>query len=324
LWNGESDVQEIIPKMSKELVEKGYAFESQGAMVIDVSENSDTSPMPPFILSKSDGSSLYSTTDLATILQRYNDLKPDEIWYIVDSRQALHFKQVFRCAYKTGLVPVELQLLYFGFGTMNGTDGKPFKTRDGSVMKLNTLIETIEDNVLKRIEEEKVGIEYNEEEKSNITHLAGIAALKYGDLMNMRTKDYIFDIDKFTSFEGRTGAYLLYSTVRIKSILKKARAQGMLFDAITIAESDIERELQLQISLFPEYVNAAINDKAPNYICDFVYNVASLSNKFYHEHNIMKETDSQKRAKWLALLEFTHDILVTSLDLLGIKVPEKL
>lgn len=324
LWNGESDVQSIIPRMIKYLLEKEYAYESDGAQVIAVAEEKDDYEIPPFMLSKSDGSSLYSTTDLATILQRVEDYKPDAIWYVVDSRQSLHFKQVFRCAYKTNVVTNGCKLEHLGFGTMNGTDGKPFKTRDGGVMKLNNIIKLVEDNVMNRLEEERLGMEYDELEKKQIAHFAGVAALKFADLMNYRTRDYVFDIEKFSSFEGKTGTYLLYSTVRIKSILKKAKEANMEISKNNSAKSTAELGLQLQLALFPEALEKAYTERAPSYICDFIYSLASEFNKFYHEHRILTEENENTRSSWLGLLSFTHEVMSTCLELLAINVPQRL
>jgi arginyl-tRNA synthetase len=324
LWLGESDVQALIPPMVDSLKKGGYTYESEGALVIDVKKPEDDYEVPPFMVYKSDGSSLYSTTDLATILQRKKDYHPDSIWYVVDLRQSMHFLQVFRCAYKTGIVDEKTELLYLGFGTMNGKDGKPYKTRDGGVMQLDELIQMVEQTALERIEQEKIGMAYSEEEKKTIASYVGIAALKYGDLMNHRTKDYVFDMERFLSFEGRTGAYLLYSIVRIKSILRKAQEQGLEKGSIAEASDAIERDLQLKLSAFSDSLNRAFEEKAPNNICDYVYNLAADFNRFYHEHRILTEENEAVQKSWLALLTYTHDVMAKCLDILGIKTPERL
>jgi arginyl-tRNA synthetase len=324
LWLGESDVQDLIPSMVESLKKGGYTYESDGALVIGVKKPEDDYEVPPFMVYKSDGSSLYSTTDLATILQRKKDFEPDSIWYVVDLRQSMHFLQVFRCAYKTGIVDGKTELLYLGFGTMNGKDGKPYKTRDGGVMQLDDLIQMVEKTALERIEQEKIGVDYSEEEKKRISHYVGIAALKYGDLMNHRTKDYVFDMDRFLSFEGRTGAYLLYSIVRMKSILRKAKEQGLEKGTICEATDSIERDLQLKLSEFSDALNRGFEEKAPNNICDYVYNLAADFNRFYHEHRILTQENQDIQKSWLALLSYTHDVMEKCLDILGIRAPERL
>jgi arginyl-tRNA synthetase len=324
LWRGESDVQEIIPDMVGSLKKEGFAYESDGAFVIDVNEDGDEHVIPPFMLSKSDGSALYSTTDLATILQRKRDFSPDAIWYVVDMRQSLHFKQVFRCSYKTGILSSDTTLCYLGFGTMNGKDGKPYKTRDGGVMQLDALMDMVEQKARERLEIENIGLSYDGEEKKQIANYVGMAALKYADLMNHRTKDYVFDIERFLSFEGRTGAYLLYAMARIKSLQRKAKEQGFAVGKIGMALDEIERALQLKLVAFSDYMESAFLEKAPNLICDYVFQLAQEFNRFYHEHRILTEENIETKQSWLGLLALTHDVMATCLDVLGIKTLDRL
>lgn len=324
LWLGESDVQEDIVPMVEVLKKRGFAYMSEGAWVVDVKKEDDTFEVPPFMLSKSDGSSLYSTTDLATLAQRMRDFNPHEVWYVVDSRQSLHFTQLFRCAHKTQIVPNQTKLHFLGFGTMNGKDGKPFKTRDGGVMQLDDLIEMVETAALKRLHEEEIGVAYLEHEKKEIAHKVGMAALKYADLMNHRTKDYVFDLDRFLSFEGRTGAYLLYSVVRMKSILRKAKERSFEITSVQPAINDTERALQLRLSGYSDAINRAFEEKAPNILCEYVYQLAADFNRFYHDSKILTESDEKIRGGWLACIQTTLLQMERSLDLLGISAPEKL
>ncbi|MGL4773076.1 MAG: arginine--tRNA ligase, partial [Clostridium sp.] len=310
LWKGESDAQAFIPDMVKYLKDNNYTYESEGALVVDVALESDKKPMPPIIILKSDGAALYGTTDLATIIQRVQDFKPDEIIYVVDKRQSLHFDQVFRCAKKTNIAPENLQLELVGFGTMNGKDGKPFKTREGGVMRLQDLIAIIKDNVRGKLKDND---EISAEEADEISRIVGLAALKYGDLSNIPTKDYIFDIEKFSSFEGNTGPYILYTMVRIKSILKKAKADiGDFSSEISAPTSDVERDLMLMLTKFNDVVEGAFKDKAPNRICEFIYETSNLFNRFYHENRILTEEDKAKKVSWLNLLTLTVNVLETA------------
>lgn len=322
LWNGESDSQKYIGPMVEMLKEKGFPYESEGALVIDVAEPTDTHPVPPFILLKSDGASLYSTTDLATILERVGKYDPDEIIYVVDKRQGLHFEQVFRCAKKTGIAKEGLKFYFVGFGTMNGKDGKPFKTREGGVMRLRDLIDIIKDSVRDKLLENG-SIEKDEVE--DIARKVGLSALKYGDLSNQVTKDYVFDIERFSSFEGNTGPYILYTVVRIKSILRKAgvnpdELSGKMLEPC----SDTERDLMLKLSKFNEAVETALTDMAPNKICEYIYDLSNLFNKFYHENRIISEENLDRKKSWLNLITLTKNVLETALDLLGIEAPEKM
>lgn len=322
LWKGESDANPYINDMIKYFNDNDYTHVSEGALVIDVEEETDKKPMPPIIIQKSDGASLYGTTDLATIIERVKDYNPNEIIYVVDKRQGLHFEQVFRCARKTKLVSDDLRFQFVGFGTMNGKDGKPFKTREGGVMRLQDLISIIKGNVKERIENnERIAAEESDE----IARIVGLAALKYGDLSNIPTKDYIFDIDKFSSFEGNTGPYILYTAVRIKSILNKAKEElGDFKSAIELPGTDVERDLMLAFVRFSEVVEGAFRDKSPNRLCEYIYEISNLFNRFYHENRILTEENKEKKISWLNLLALTVDILETALDLLGMEVPEKM
>lgn len=323
LWKGESDVHDLIPDMVSYMKENGYAHESEGALVVDVKEETDTKEIPPCMILKSDGASLYNTTDLATILERMNTLHPDEIIYLTDKRQELYFEQVFRCARKTKLVTPETELLWLGFGTVNGKDGKPFKTRDGGVMRLETLIRETVDEMYRKITENR---EVSGEEAEKTARTIAISALKYGDLSNQIAKDYIFDIDRFTSFEGDTGPYILYTIVRIKSILAKYREQGgtMAELALADAQSASEKELMKQLAGFNAAVESACEEKAPYKICAYIYDLANAFNSFYHETRILAEEDAQRKDALIALLVLTRDVLETCIDMLGFSAPDRM
>ena len=279
LWKGESDAQPYIPDMVQMMKDKGFAYMSEGALVVDVKEDTDTKEIPPCIILKSDGASLYSTTDLATIVMRVQDYNPDAIIYLTDQRQSMHFVQVFRCARKTGLVGPDVELTHIGFGTMNGKDGKPFKTRDGGVMRLEYLLDEINEEMLKKITEnqkEKENLDISEEEAKQTAKTVALAAVKYGDLSNQASKDYCFDIERFTSFEGNTGPYILYTIVRIKSILKKYTAKNSLPDApILGAHSASEKNLMLVLSRFNAMMENAYEEKAPHKICAYIQRILS-------------------------------------------------
>ncbi len=325
LWNGESTVHDLIPKMVAYMKEEGYAHISEGALVVDVKEETDTKEMPPCMILKSDGAALYNTTDLATIMMRMDVEKPDRLIYVVDKRQELYFEQVFRCARKTKLVNDDTQLKFLGFGTMNGKDGKPFKTRDGGVMRLENLIKEINDEMLKKITENR-GVE--DEEARQTAQVVGLAALKYGDLSNQASKDYIFDIDRFTSFEGDTGPYILYTIVRIKSILAKYQENGGNLETvrpnIKAPVSDSEKQLMLALAKYNASIEAAYEETAPYKICAYIYDLANAFNHFYHETKIIGEEDEAKKAGWIALLMLTRDVLETAIDLLGFSAPERM
>ena len=323
LWKGESDVHDLIPEMVDEMKAKGYAYISEGALVVDVKEETDTKEIPPCMILKSDGAALYNTTDLASIKERVRLYLPDEIIYMTDKRQELYFEQVFRCARKTKLVKPEMELKFLGFGTMNGSDGKPFKTRDGGVMRLEKLVQDTKDEMYKKIRE---GREMPEQEAKEISDVVALSALKYGDLSNQASKDYIFDIDKFTSFEGDTGPYILYTIVRIKSILNKYKEQGGQMEQLELLEADNEAEKAMEMVLvqFNTMVRNAAEETAPQRVCAYVYDLANAFNHFYHNVKILGEACENKRKSLIALLILTRDIMETCIDLLGFSAPEKM
>ncbi len=323
LWKGESDVHELIPEMVKYMKDNGYAHESEGALVVDVKEDTDTKEIPPCMILKSDGASLYNTTDLATIMERMKLYNPDEIIYVVDKRQELYFEQVFRCARKTKLVKPETELKFLGFGTMNGKDGKPFKTRDGGVMRLEYLIRETREEMYRKILE---GRQMSEEEANAAAETIAVSALKYGDLSNQASKDYIFDIDRFTSFEGDTGPYILYTIVRIKSILSKYKEMNGNYDSLALkaAENEAEKALCLQLTQFNTVMANAADELAPNKVCAYIYELANVFNHFYHETKILGEEKEEKRSGFIALLVLTKDVLETCIDVLGFEAPERM
>ena len=325
LWKGESDAQAYIPAMMEDFRKKGILRQSEGAMVIDVAEDSDTKEVPPCLVQKSDGAYLYATTDLATIVQREQDYHPDEYFYVTDKRQSMHFLQVFRAARKAGLVSEDTVMTHLGFGTMNGKDGKPFKTRSGGVMRLEYLLEDVASAVYERM----AASDMPEEEKRNVARIVGLAALKYGDLSNQATKDYVFDTERFTSFEGNTGPYILYTIVRIGSILNKYAAEKDISEDALPAEilpaGDAgEKQLQRLLTGAGEVITAAYAEKAPHKICLFIYDAANAFNSFYHEHRILTEEDEAKKASWIALLAETKRVLGVMIGLLGFDAPERM
>lgn len=329
LWKGESDAQPYIPDMVQKMKDDGFAYISDGALVVDVKEDTDTKEIPPCMILKSDGASLYNTTDLATMVWRMKDYNPDEIIYVVDKRQELYFTQVFRCARKTGIVKPETELKFLGFGTMNGKDGRPFKTRDGGVMRLEHLISGINEEMLAKIQEnqktkENLGI--SAEEAENTAKMVALAAIKYGDLSNQASKDYIFDIDRFTSFEGNTGPYILYTIVRIKSILNKYHGLGKDESGAVIeaAHSKSEKDLMLELSKFNAVMESAFEETAPHKICSYIYDLANAFNSFYHGTKIMSEENETVQKSYIRLLELTKSVLETCIDVLGFSAPERM
>lgn len=314
LWYGESNSDRYIPELMRILEEKHLLRLSDGALVVDVAQEGDKAPVPPVIVKKSDHSNIYATTDLATLLQRQRDFAPDRIWYVVDNRQSLHFTQVFRCAKKAGIIPLDTELQFLGFGTMNGPDGKPYKTRDGGVMRLEDLIHTVIAAAREKMENSSFLTDGEQEE---CARKIGVAAIKFGDLINQRTKDYIFDLEKFLSFEGKTGTYLLYTITRICSVLEKAG------DAPAPAPahfySDTERMLLTQLLLSGDVFCRAISERAPNEICEHAYQIASLFSRFYHDNHVLSEPDLQKRRDWIALMALTRRVLELHLKVLGIE-----
>lgn len=324
LWLGESDTQDRVHGLIARLKEEGYARESRGALVVEVGEPGDREEIPPLMLEKTDGAVLYGTTDLATIDQRVEQFSPDCILYVVDNRQQQHFKQVFKASYKTGVAPASTRLEHDGFGTMNGKDGKPFKTREGGIMKLKDLIELVTGHARARIETIESVREYDEDEKETISRMVGVAALKYADLMNHRTKDYVFDLERFSSFEGRTGPYILYAAVRIKSVLRRAGDRGLQPGGIMAPYSEPERDLDLKLSELPAVIVLAFETRAPNHLCEYAFQLATAYNRFYHTHHILSEEDGDRRASWLAVSGVTLRALERVLDLLGIEVPRRM
>ncbi len=323
LWNGESSVHDLIPGMVQYLKDGGYAYMSDGALVVDVKEETDTKEMPPCIILKSDGASLYNTTDLATIMDRTEKFHPDRMIYLTDKRQNLYFEQVFRCARKTGLIDAQTGLDHIGFGTVNGADGHAFKTREGGVMRLENLVKEINEKMYSKMSD---GRDMSEEEAKTTSQQIAIAAIKYGDLSNQPAKDYIFDIDKFTSFEGDTGPYILYTIVRIKSILAKYRENGGNPESaeLTAPETKQQKDLMLSITKFNSMMESAFEELAPNRICAYIYELANAFNGFYHETKIMAEADKKKQAGYIALLMLCKGILEACISVLGFSAPERM
>ncbi len=324
LWKKESDAQPYIPDMVQNMKDQGYTRISEGALVVDVKEDTDTKEIPPCMILKSNGATLYNTTDLATIVERMKLFQPDHIVYVVDKRQELYFEQVFRCARKTGLVQPDTELTFLGFGTMNGKDGKPFKTRDGGVMRLENLIREINEAVYNKIMENR---SVSEEEAKETAKIVGLSALKYGDLSNQASKDYIFDVERFTSFEGNTGPYILYTIVRIKSILGKYYENNheMIEQSeVCTAESDFEKSLMLTLARFNDMIENAVEEFAPHKICAYVYELANEFNKFYHETKILTEENQDKKKGYIALITLTKAVLEQSIDILGFEAPDRM
>ena len=318
-WLGESDADPYIPAMVADMKAKGIAVQSEGAWVIPVAEEGDKKEMPPCILVKSDGSSIYATTDLATIVQRMQDWKPEKMLYVTDKRQNLHFEQVFRAARKAGIVTPETELEHVGFGTMNGADGKPFKTRDGGVLRLEQLISDMTDFVRAKVVENRIVA--NDEVEATTQKIA-MAALKYGDLSNQPTKDYNFDMERFAAFEGNTGPYILYTIVRVKSILSRYGAWEHL--PIQAPANIYAKDLMLAITKAAPALENALKASAPNLICAYIYELAGAVNKFYHETRMLTEEDKEKQAGYISLIALAKQILETSIDLLGFSAPEKM
>ena len=318
-WLGESDADPYIPAMVEDMKKRGVAVLSEGAWVIPVAQPGDKKEMPPCILVKSDGSSIYATTDLATLVQRMRDWHPDKVLYVTDKRQNLHFEHVFRAARKAGIVPDTTELEHVGFGTMNGKDGKPFKTRDGGVLRLETLISDMTDFVRAKVVENRI---VEPEEVEPTTAKIAMAALKYGDLSNQPTKDYNFDMERFAAFEGNTGPYILYTIVRIKSILSRYGEWENL--PIQEPANDYAKELMLAITKFSPALDSALKTSSPNLICAYIYELSGCVNKFYHETPILKEPDENVKAGHIALIGLAKNILEASIDLLGFSAPEKM
>ena len=313
LWEGELSSLEYVPDTLKVL--EPYMYISEGAKVIDVKKDDDKIDIPPLIVIKNDGATIYATRDLATIYSRVKKYNPDEIWYIVDARQSMYFEQVFRASYKSHLVRDDVKLAHYWFGTMNGSDGKPFKTRDGGVMSLDMLVNQVKEKLLAKLDK------YTEEEKKNIADVLTVATIKYADLLPYRTTDFIFDIDKITSFEGKTGPYVLYTMVRIKSILDKVNIDNASIKSIY---SDTERNIYIKLLELAKTLTKAYNEKTLSYICEYLFDLCSLFNKFYGECNIVNEQDMDKKESYVALLNLLYNTGKMLLDILAIEVPDKM
>ena len=323
LWKKESDAQPYIPQMVQDMKDGGYAHIDQGALVVDVKEDTDTKEIPPCMILKSNGATLYNTTDLATIVERRRLFDPDEIIYVVDKRQSLYFEQVFRCARKTKIIGEDVKLEFVGFGTMNGKDGKPFKTRDGGVLRLEKLLEDVNEQVLDKMKDRDMDKDMIDDAAAKIS----LAAIKYGDLSNQASKDYIFDVERFTSFEGNTGPYILYTIVRTKSLLAKVKAQNITVDensTIEPADSKSETDVMLALTKWSETVNAAFEEHAPHKICQFVYELSDTFNKFYHENKIVTNENEKQRESYIKLSALVGKVLETAIDLLGLEAPERM
>ena len=318
-WLGESEAQPYIPAMVEDLKARGLAVLSEGAWVIPVAQEGDKKEVPPCILVKTDGSAIYATTDLATMVQRMQDWNPDKILYVTDKRQNLHFEQIFRAAKKSGIVKAETELEHVGHGTMNGKDGKPFKTRDGGVLRLEQLIADMTDFVRAKVVENKI---VDESEVEETTAKIALAALKYGDLSNQPTKDYNFDLERFAAFEGNTGPYILYTIVRVKSILAKYGAWAPL--PIQVPANPCAKDLMLSITKLGPTLEAALKTSSPNQICAYIYDLAGCVNKFYHETRNLGEENEQLKAGYIALIGLAKNVLETCIDLLGFAAPEKM
>ncbi len=325
LWKGESDAQKYIKPLCDDLEKRGIAYLSEGALVVDIAQEGDSKELPPCLIRKSDGAALYATSDLGTLVEREKDYNPDGYIYIADKRQDLHYTQFFRVAKKSGIVKSDHSLSFIGIGTMNGSDGKPFKTRAGGVMRLEELIASVEEAVYKKINEAR---DIEEDEAREISGIVGLAALKYGDLSNQATKDYIFDIDRFTSFEGNTGPYILYTIVRIKSILARYEAlensKSVDIEALKAYKHESEKNLSLELSKFNLSISTAWRELGAHKICQYIYNVANAFNSFYHEVKILAEGDEEKQLSYLALARLTKEVLEDCVAILAIKVPDKM
>lgn len=323
LWYGEATVHELVDPLINLLKSQGLAKESAGALVVDVAEPTDKMDIPPLIMLKGDGAYLYSTTDVATLQMRMEELDRQEVLYVVDARQALHFEQVFRVGRRAGIVPPDAALEHIKFGTMNGPDGKPFQTRKGGVVKLRDLINMVTEAGLARLAESKVN-DYTDEERTEIARLVGLAALKFGELSNHRQSDYLFDLERFTSLVGKTGPYLQYAVVRTQSILREAAEAGWTPGSLVEPTVEAERRLMLELLRSPDVIDRAWTTRAPNHIAEFAYELAQQFNRFYEECHILSEADPTRKASWLGLIELTARTLTVLLDLLGIEVPDRM
>jgi arginyl-tRNA synthetase len=323
IWHGESDVADMLEPLVERLRRSGVAEESEGALIVRVTEADDNRDLPPLILVNRTGGYLYSTTDVATVWYRAEQLGADLTLYVVDARQADHFVQVWRAARKGG-VTGGMEMEHIRFGTMNGPDGKPFRTREGGVVSLRDLIEMVEKAAMTRLDEARIAVDYPAEERKAIAHMVGIGALKFGDLHTNRTSDYLFDLERFSSFEGKTGPYLQYASVRIRSLLRKAADQGLEGGPILPPEVEAERNLMLELLRLPEAVIRAADARAPHHLAEYAYDLAGTFNRFYDACHVLSQPDTARQASWLSLARATLDALIRALDLLGIQVPDRM
>ena len=323
LWKKESDAQPYIPDMVQGMKDGGYAHIDDGALVVDVKEETDTKEIPPCMILKSNGATLYNTTDLATIVERRKLFDPTRIIYVVDKRQSLYFEQVFRCAKKTKIIGDDVDLIFVGFGTMNGKDGKPFKTRDGGVLRLEHLLA----DVTAQVSDKMADRDMDDETRADVAAKVALAAIKYGDLSNQASKDYVVDLDRFTSFEGNTGPYIVYTIVRIKSLLAKVAQNAIEVDeqvSILPASDKSATDVMLSLSKWGEIVQAAYEEQAPHKICQFIYELSDAYNKFYHENKIVANEDAALRNSHICLSKLVVNVLETAVDLLGLEAPERM
>lgn len=323
LWNGESAYGHKIFPLVQRLKNEGFAKESENALVIPLPPQ-DGREIPPLMLVKSDGGFLYATTDLATIEERVQKLQQEEILYVVDQRQALHFQQVFQAAKMTGIANSKTVLKHLGFGTVNGPDGKPFKTRAGGVLKLKDLISLVKDKALQRLDEAELAQNISQDERLDVAKKVGIASLKFADLVNKRTSDYKFDLDRFTSFEGKTGPYLLYTGVRIKSILKKVGSSKIELNKLQEPTSTQERELMLALANFPDAYAGAYQHNEPHLLCEFIFELAQKFNSFYSSNSILHESNKIQQASWITLTHLCLSEFNVIFLLLGLEMPDKM
>jgi len=324
LWNAESTVHERIQPMIDDLMARDLARESRGALVVDVAQETDKEDIPPLLLSKSNGAYLYTSTDIGTVAMRVEDLAADEIWYVVDGRQALHFKQVFRASRKAGILPDSVEVEHLGFGTMNGPDGRPFQTRKGGVIRLADLIDMVQDAAMAELDRREIAVDYPEDERTEIARRVGLAALKYGDLVNQRMTNYIFDLDRFTNFEGKTGPYLQYGAVRMASLLARAAEKGLSAGPALPPANEAERLLTLRLLRIPEIIERSYETRAPNHLAEFAYELTADINRFWEACHVLTETDSARQASWLTTVETSQNALALLLDLLGIEIPNRM
>ncbi len=323
LWYGESTVRDLLRPLVDEALAGGIAVRSDGAVVIEVGRPEDKAEITPLVLETSHGAFLYGTTDVATIQMRVTELGAELILYVVDARQSYHLEQVFRAARRAG-VSGRASMEHIGFGTMNAPDGTPFKTREGGVLRLGDLIEMVTDAAAARLEESDLATRYSGEERAVIARQVGIAALKFGDLVNNRTSNYVFDLRRFTALEGKTGPYLQMAAVRMDSILARADRQGLAPGAVLPPHHETETRLVLRLLQLPEAIDRALELRAPNHLAEFAYEVAADFSRFYEACHILTEPDPGLQASWLEMVRTARRTLELLLDLLGIEVPARM